>query len=208
MESSYRARPPPARVAVTARCNPVMPLASASVAPVVSTSSMSTALATTGATRRKCGTVRASRRRPAWRGHQTPGRSAGETATPVMAETSRASMTAGSQPYRIRRTAARGTGTSAAASDGSTFAIGPARSSAAAPSPWYLRRWTRRRAAVSWARPLQTLMPDDRREAVPGRRRAPQSSHRYRVPTREQQRQRRMCRSYQSGPTHPWLVAD
>ena len=115
---------------------------------------------------------------PAWRAHQNCGRRAHTTGMPRRSRSSSARNTAGSTPYRTRRRMARGTGTSAVACVGTPASIAPARMAPAAPSPWYLRRWTRRRAADSCTKPLLTFSPPARVVRPAGRSVASQSQHR------------------------------
>jgi hypothetical protein len=153
-------RLPSGAVAASARWTPSRtPWAARSVEPVVTTSSTSTASRPTDRSARKRAGRRSRGLRVACRGHHTAGRNAGTTGSPDCAPTIRARVIAGSTPWRMRRTYARGTGTRQAAPAGIRPAIWVASTSPAARRPPYLSRWTSRRAAPRWAYPVVTNTP-------------------------------------------------
>jgi hypothetical protein len=142
--------------------------AALSVAPVVATSSIRTALERTGIRPVNPTRLRRSRFPPAWRGHHTGARRALTTGSPVEWARAAASSAAGSTPNRRRRTTARGTGTRAVTEVGSKGTIAAAKNPATSRRPRYFSERTSVRAAASWANGARTRSPSARTRSGAG----------------------------------------
>ena len=123
----------------------------ATVEPDVSTSSTSTAPNGIGALRRNPTLPRRARSIPARRRHQGGADTAWTMGTDHRRANSTASTFEGSMPYRIVRASDLGTGTTQVTSGGASTAMASARRSPDARHRRYLRLWTSRTAAPTWA---------------------------------------------------------